>query len=837
MWFRPLEIGMNKEAEFSRTPTNCNEVTESGQVEYFQIDCKINSSSENFIKPVTSSLHSILGCEVFYFFVKIKRHSFPSRDLNASHINHSDGHFISLEPAFTLFNLLPVEFRYKFISSNSLVETSLNKSKINNQHHKQKKIETLINGKLDANKNNNFTNINASNPIDLLLDIDNFRMSKSIEICPSKHLININKTESLPMPKETTTTTTNSEINNNPRVSNKKLTINRRVSFYDETNRPLFLISRIVFKIGTGLINKKKYSTSIENKKSQESEYFNPCPIVVHISAFYCFFNLTGLPLIFRQYNCDESAGQLAEHEMARSNQPLLFSFNETDSPYACSMRIGRYCNDFKSYFYHFNKSKKKSTKNDNTSSSSSSSIIPKWSKPFGLEGGSSYRALHVINNTVESNLSLNNSESYLHPDWVYYIGIEIKQGKGLLKDTTFVYLSTRYYLVNRSSEDLLIAQYFSIQNIREQNANYLWENLNYSEKIAQTSVSNSSSSSSQIIDQNKTKISSQQSNQETDNCITLLNDSMTQFHWPRTDKDQLLGIRLKSMSEYNWSGGFKIDNVDSFYLYMRHRYKSNEFFFLKVEIILDGGTFFIVFSDTNDFPPPITIQNLSQVPIYFYQIQSIEEKYSITVKPNQSLNYSWDEPIQEKKLILGVKGGTSEFLDFSLLEDKKYLFYENFIYILFCKSNNNNDSNKTAESHLNTSEFVLASSNNKVYIDIKESGNRAQLWHMTSDGLIIHEGSSSPKELHVNTTDLSNRYVLDIDDVAPRPNHFTPLTLRHPDSRRMNTQKWSFQKDGNLCCIVQNMCVQIEGEFNRNSRVFLGPSKTSTTRYFYLIK
>ncbi len=137
----------------------------------------------------------------------------------------------------------------------------------------------------------------------------------------------------------------------------------------------------------------------------------------------------------------------------------------------------------------------------------------------------------------------------------------------------------------------------------------------------------------------------------------------------------------------------------------------------------------------------------------------------------------------------------------------------------------------------MNTSEFVLASSNNKVYIDIKESGNRAQLWHMTSDGLIIHEGSSSPKELHVNTTDLSNRYVLDIDDVAPRPNHFTPLTLRHPDSRRMNTQKWSFQKDGNLCCIVQNMCVQIEGEFNRNSRVFLGPSKTSTTRYFYLIK
>ena len=92
----------------------------------------------------------------------------------------------------------------------------------------------------------------------------------------------------------------------------------------------------------------------------------------------------------------------------------------------------------------------------------------------------------------------------------------------------------------------------------------------------------------------------------------------------------------------------------------------------------------------------------------------------------------------------------------------------------------------------------------------------------------IIHEGSSSPKELNMNNADIdvSNRYVLDIDDVAPRPNHFTQLTLRRPDSRRYNTQKWSFQIDGQLTCIVKNMCVQIEGDFKSNVRVGLGPSK-----------
>lgn len=298
----------------------------------------------------------------------------------------------------------------------------------------------------------------------------------------------------------------------------------------------------------------------------------------MHILAVYCFFNLTGLPLLFRQFNCEEAAGQSEEHEMARSNQPLLFSFNETDSPYACSMRVGTLCNDFKNYIH--NKSKH-IEKNKN--------IIPKWCKPFGLEGGSSYRALHVINNTVSSNkndiddyqtnLKMNKSDamtpessSFLHPDWVYYIGIEIKQGKGLLKDTIFVYFSTRYYLVNRSSQDLLISQYFSIQNLREKNASSTWDMKAFKRESTEVQVSSS----------------------EANNSIALLNDSMAQFHWPRTDKDQLLSIGLKRESNYNWSGGFQIDNVDSFQLNLRNRLNANELKLIRIEVILDGGTFFI---------------------------------------------------------------------------------------------------------------------------------------------------------------------------------------------------------------------------------------------------
>lgn len=433
------------------------------------MSCKITCSSENFIKPATNSLHSILGCELFYFFVRIKRLTFPNRS-NYEHRHtlpsHIDGHVISIEPAFTLHNLLPIEFRYKFISTSSLVETNLtsNKSTPSNLPVKQKKIESVINGKLDANKNNHFSNINVSNPTDLLLDIDNFRMAKAIEIHAGKHLSNLSRSESSTSSKEAADLAPN-------------LTLLRRVNFYDEKNRPLFLIARIIFKTGSGLIDRAK-----TNDLSSLS--FTPCPIEVHISAVYCFFNLTGLPLLFRQYNCDESAGQLEEHEMARSNQPLLFSFNETDSPYACSMRIGKYCNDFKSYFYNFNKKKTKATV------TKTEAIIPKWCKPFGLEGGSSYRALHVVNNTTNNGATSSSETSYLHPDWVYYIGIEIKKGKGLLRDTTFVYFSTRFYLVNKSSQNLLVSQYFSIQNLREQNANTLWESLNDKISISQESSS-----------------------------------------------------------------------------------------------------------------------------------------------------------------------------------------------------------------------------------------------------------------------------------------------------------------------------------------------------------
>ncbi len=173
--------------------------------------------------------------------------------------------------------------------------------------------------------------------------------------------------------------------------------------------------------------------------------------------------------------------------------------------------------------------------------------------------------------------------------------------------------------------------------------------------------------------------------------------------------------------NSYNWSGGFKIDTVDSFYICMRHVSNAWEHFYLKVDVVLDGGTFYIVFTDKWDHPFPLRVENYSQVPLYVYQAHSLEEKYNMQLRPhNHVLNYSWDEPINEKKLIVGVKGGTSTSFDLSQLADNrtvKYLFYENYVYIVFTALNEPLPivNRETNNFQLNQLELVLTSVNNKV--------------------------------------------------------------------------------------------------------------------------
>jgi len=97
----------------------------------------------------------------------------------------------------------------------------------------------------------------------------------------------------------------------------------------------------------------------------------------------------------------------------------------------------------------------------------------------------------------------------------------------------------------------------------------------------------------------------------------------------------------------------------------------------------------------------------------------------------------------------------------------------------------------------------------------VKEQGKRSQLWRMTSQGMLQHEGSSAPRDPRIKKTSANDvTYVLDIADIALRPSVEVSLILRKPDERRKTTQTWKFTEvtfDDTflyVCCMIIHLNV-----------------------------
>ncbi|XP_060085097.1 intermembrane lipid transfer protein VPS13D-like [Ylistrum balloti] len=482
----------------------------------------------------------------------------------------------------------------------------------------------------------------------------------------------------------------------------------------------------------------------------------------LYIMAAYWLVNKSGLPLIFRQESSKiDSAGQFEEHELARSVTPLLFSYHEKELSNLCTMRVG------------------KSVHGPNA--------IPNWCHRFSLESGTGMRKLYVV--PKEQN----------RPDWlvelqhqtkrrftiaitnalqVYNIGIEVRQGKGKYRDTNIVTFAPRFEIDNQSSHNLAIVQ----------------RHISKRETLTRS----------------------------IDGHLTALPGCKLPFHWPRLDLDQLLCVRLMDVPSCRWSGGFRIDCIDSFHINMRTTDDVSHL--LKVEVVMQGPTFFIVFGDAEEMPPPFRIDNKAEVPIKYYQTGIEDVTLMSNIKPHTSLAYAWDEPTFAPSISLNVQGGTSATYNMNKLEEGEKLYYQNFIYLAATASFNQNipDENKQ--------DLVLdCIHENHIVFKKKENGKRSQLWRMTTKGMLEHEGSMPPRDPRKQGTS-SNRLVLDIADIAPQPGKMVLLTLRKIDERRKSTQKWSFM-DGKLCCGSGVLCVQALGDFLQEGAVgVLGPCPPSSS-------
>ncbi|XP_065594227.1 intermembrane lipid transfer protein VPS13D isoform X2 [Cyrtonyx montezumae] len=401
---------------------------------------------------------------------------------------------------------------------------------------------------------------------------------------------------------------------------------------------------------------------------------------------------------------------------------------------------------------------------------------MPGWCQGFSLDGGSGVRALKVIQHGNR-------------PGLIYNIGIDVKKGRGRYIDTCMVTFAPRYLLDNKSSYKLAFVQ-------RE--------------------------------------FARGQGSSNPDGYISTLPGSSVVFHWPRNDYDQLLCVRLMDVPNCIWSGGFEVNKNNSFHINMRDTL--GKCYFLRVEITLQGATYHVAFSDTDQLPPPFRIDNFSKVPIVFNQHGVVEPRLYTEVKPMTSLDYAWDEPILPPFVMLTVKGaGSSEIVcSMNDFQDSKQLYYENFIYIAatytFSGLQETSVRPVAANKDAAYAELVLDVSpkTQRVILKKKEPGKRSQLWRMTGTGMLCHEGSSVPHNPHKpSPRSVESCMILDIAGLAAvTDNRYEPLMLRKPDRRRSTTQTWSF-RDGKLTCGIHGLVVQAKGGMlglHDGAEVVLGP-------------
>ncbi|XP_029665286.1 LOW QUALITY PROTEIN: vacuolar protein sorting-associated protein 13D-like [Formica exsecta] len=383
---------------------------------------------------------------------------------------------------------------------------------------------------------------------------------------------------------------------------------------------------------------------------------------------------------------------------------------------------------------------------------------IPQWSQHFHLQPGIHVHRLRI---------SLRDGR----PDIVYLISVATRAARGRYRATTVVTLSPRYQLHNKSSYTLELAQ-----------------------KCFTTTVSHPDAQATYI---------------------TTMPECHMPFHWPRLDKDLLLCVRITNVPDCMWSGGIRLD--DNYSLTVNVRDMMGKMHFLRVDVVLQETTYFIVFTDADTMPPPIRVDNFSEVPLIVNQI-GVPDNLQWTVRSHSSVPYALDEPIQTADLVLTAPGGVTASYDLNIFGEGRGLTYENFIYIAFSGTFKTDSDLGSSESDLDpldveTQRLVLeAGSGGWVALRRKQYGDRSQLWRMTGDGQLQHEGSSPPRDKHSKTPDTI--FVLDIAGTAPQPFTYCALALKKPDPRRRSTQTWRFTDDGRLCCAHKNMCVQSKDGF-----------------------
>ncbi|XP_055636021.1 intermembrane lipid transfer protein Vps13D isoform X3 [Toxorhynchites rutilus septentrionalis] len=340
-----------------------------------------------------------------------------------------------------------------------------------------------------------------------------------------------------------------------------------------------------------------------------------------------------------------------------------------------------------------------------------------------------------------------------------FVIGIDIRRARGRYNQTSVVTFSPRYQLYNRSSYKLQVIQKCFTDTVHD--------------PVAKSAF------------------------------IEAVPGCHIAFHWPRLDKEQKLCVRLPEVPDCIWSAGVPIYETQS--LYINIRTVNGAMNFLRLETLMQGATYFMIFSDPQSLPPPVRIDNFSEVPIKFHQA-AIKHQFKTTVRPRSSIAYVLDDPLESRYLQFEAPGGDYENCSLNGFDNFR-LTYENFIYIAFSQTFEVTPSFEFGplnDFDVKSQQLVLGVVDSRVMLVRKQAGDRSQLWRMNNEKQLEHEGSSPPSEPGKKQA----RFVLDLER-ALQPMQFIGLVVRPANKLRKSTQTWRFTEEGRLMCEHSNMCVQ----------------------------
>ncbi|KFD52178.1 hypothetical protein M513_06891 [Trichuris suis] len=307
----------------------------------------------------------------------------------------------------------------------------------------------------------------------------------------------------------------------------------------------------------------------------------------------------------------------------------------------------------------------------------------------------------------------------------VYHIGINIEAMKGPCRGCLLIIFTCRYLLVNESVYTIFVRQ----------------------------------------------------STKDTDSILQVPSNGSSMWHLPFPNLPPLMSIKLEEFTY--WTEEFLVDRLTSFTLYLRGDNCTAHF--LLVEIVLDGAMYRVKFSGADHLPPPITLLNMSDVPVTFYQKGCSADHLHSTLVPHGFACYNWDSWLREKQLVLSVFDEASLCFNLTTENSVHNFVYRKQFYIIF---ETKNSSSRAMVMEAAESGFI--------FLTVMNSDCANQLWEATTDGLLVNVGQTDVLQSSGSSDEL---VVLDVDrKVRDQSEPF--LCVRRAERSRSETQCWMFTNE-----------------------------------------